>query len=45
MEAYLPDGVNREDPRLSPMYAPADAYPPVTIIVRMQPVTDTGTKG
>lgn len=32
MEAYLPDGVDREDPRLSPVYAPGEAFPPVTII-------------
>ncbi|KZV79835.1 alpha/beta-hydrolase [Exidia glandulosa HHB12029] len=32
MEAYLSDNLNREDPRLSPIYAPVEAFPPVTII-------------
>lgn len=26
--AYVPDGVNAEDPRISPIYAPVDAFPP-----------------
>ncbi|EJD51960.1 alpha/beta-hydrolase [Auricularia subglabra TFB-10046 SS5] len=31
-EAYVPDDVDREDPRLSPIYAPVESFPPVTII-------------
>ncbi|KZV98994.1 alpha/beta-hydrolase [Exidia glandulosa HHB12029] len=31
-EAYVPPGVDRLDPRMSPVYAPVDAFPPVTVI-------------
>lgn len=31
-EAYLPDGVNLKDTRVSPYYAEPDVFPPITII-------------
>ena len=32
--AYVPSGADLSDPRLTPLSAPTDAFPPTTIIVR-----------
>lgn len=40
---YLPEGVDRSDPRLSPLQAPGDAFPPATFMVLWYSLLDFDT--